>query len=78
MSSINIFMDKKIKKYSWIHELNAAAMKAKLLNEAQKYSNQQKFLAEEQQRDLLISCKRLVFPFLKPEEMQQHSVVGVA
>jgi hypothetical protein len=43
-------MDKKIKKYSWIHELNAAAMKAKLLNEAQKYSNQQKFLAEEQQK----------------------------
>lgn len=43
-------MDKKIKKYSWIHELNAAAMKAKLLSEAQKYSNQQKFLAEEQQK----------------------------
>lgn len=43
-------MDKKIKKYSWIHELNAAAMKAKLLNEAQKYSNQQKFLAEEKQK----------------------------
>lgn len=49
MSSINNFMDKKIKKYSWIHELNAAAMKAKLLNEAEQYAKHQKFLAEQKQ-----------------------------
>ena len=42
-------MDKKIKKYSWIHELNAAAMKAKLLNEAEQYAKHQKFLAEQKQ-----------------------------
>jgi hypothetical protein len=47
MSSINIFMDKKIKKYSWIHELNAAAMKAKLLNEAEQYTKHQQFLTEQ-------------------------------
>jgi hypothetical protein len=47
MSSINNFMDKKIKKYSWIHELNAAAMKAKLLNEAEQYAKHQQFLAEQ-------------------------------
>jgi hypothetical protein len=49
MSSINIFMDKKIKKYSWIHELNAAAMKAKLLNEAEQYAKHQQFLTEQKQ-----------------------------
>jgi hypothetical protein len=43
-------MDKKIKKYSWIHELNAAAMKAKLLNEAEQYTKYQQFLAEEHTR----------------------------
>jgi hypothetical protein len=48
MSSINNFMDKKIKKYSWIHELNAAAMKAKLLNEAEQYAKHQQFLVEQQ------------------------------
>ena len=40
-------MDKKIKKYSWIHELNSAAMKAKLLSESEKYAKQQKFLVEQ-------------------------------
>lgn len=39
-------MDKKIKKYSWIHELNSAAMKTKLLNEAVKYANQPQNLNE--------------------------------
>lgn len=43
-------MDNKIKKYSWIHELNQAAMKAHLLNESKKYSNQQKMLLEQQQQ----------------------------
>jgi hypothetical protein len=43
-------MDKKIKKYSWIHELNAAAMKAKLLNEAEQYAKHQQFLTEEHTR----------------------------
>ncbi len=43
-------MDKKIKKYSWIHELNAAAIKAKLLNEAEQYAKHQKFLTEEHTR----------------------------
>jgi hypothetical protein len=52
MSSINNFMDKKIKKYSWIHELNAAAMKAKLLNEAEQYAKHQQFLAEQEQQNL--------------------------
>lgn len=33
-------MAKKINKYSWIHELNAAAMKAKLLSESKIYSKQ--------------------------------------
>jgi hypothetical protein len=42
-------MDKKIKKYSWIHELNAAAMKAKLLNEAEQYAKHHEFLIEQQQ-----------------------------
>lgn len=42
-------MDKKIKKYSWIHELNAAAMKAKLLHESEQYAKQQKLLTEQRQ-----------------------------
>jgi hypothetical protein len=33
-------MAKKINNYSWIHELNSAAMKAKLLSESKIYSNQ--------------------------------------
>lgn len=43
-------MDKKIKKYSWIHELNAAALKTKLLNEAEQYAKQHKLLVEQQQQ----------------------------
>jgi hypothetical protein len=39
-SNLNISMAKKINKYSWIHELNAAAMKAKLLSESKIYSKQ--------------------------------------
>ena len=33
-------MAKKINTYSWIHELNAAAMKAKLISESKIYSKQ--------------------------------------
>jgi hypothetical protein len=39
-SNLNISMAKKINTYSWIHELNAAAMKAKLLSESKIYSKQ--------------------------------------
>jgi hypothetical protein len=38
-SNLNNFMNKKIKKYSWIHELNQAALESKLISEAKIYSN---------------------------------------
>ena len=56
-------MDKKIKKYSWIHELNAAAMKAKLLNEAEQYAKHQQFLVEQhnkQQKNLNESNEKMM------------------